>query len=128
VPLAPPRKFPQRTVAAQRLCLLAAEQSYDDGIALAIALGRAIWAEQRDLEDETTLRAVLSECGLPGDWLTRTQDPAVKAGLVAKTAQAKAAGAFGAPTWVVDEKYLFWGQDRLELVMRALGGWRPLHG
>jgi len=24
----------------------------------------------------------------------------------------------------VDSDRLFWGQDRLELVMRALGGWR----
>ncbi len=128
VPLVQPAKFPQRTVAAQRLCLLAAEQSYTDGIALAIALGRAMWAEQRDLEDDATLRAVLTGCGLPAAWVERTQDPGVKAALAAKTAQAKAAGAFGAPTWIVDEKYLFWGQDRLEFVMRALGGWRPQHG
>ena len=50
--------------------------------------------------------------------------PAV-GGLVARTAKAKAAGVFGVPTWVVDEKYLFWGQDRLELVARALAGWEP---
>jgi 2-hydroxychromene-2-carboxylate isomerase len=35
---------------------------------------------------------------------------------------------FGVPTWIVDEKFLFWGQDRLELVQRALGGWKPEHG
>jgi 2-hydroxychromene-2-carboxylate isomerase len=27
---------------------------------------------------------------------------------------------FGAPTWVVDGTELFWGQDRLPLVERAL--------
>jgi 2-hydroxychromene-2-carboxylate isomerase len=30
------------------------------------------------------------------------------------------AGVFGAPTWVVDGKELFWGQDRIPLVERAL--------
>jgi 2-hydroxychromene-2-carboxylate isomerase len=34
---------------------------------------------------------------------------------------------FGVPTWIVDGQ-LFWGQDRLELVMRALGGWKPACG
>ena len=128
VPFEHPRKFPQRTVAAQRLCLLARSQSFDDGIRLAIALGRAMWAEQRDLEDAATLRGVLGDAGLPPEWVERTSERAIKAELIAETAAARAAGVFGAPTWVVDDKYLFWGQDRLELVMRALGGWRPEHG
>jgi 2-hydroxychromene-2-carboxylate isomerase len=128
VPFAQPSKFPQRTVAAHRLCVLAAERSADDGIRLAQHLGRAMWAEGRDLEDAATLRGVLADAGLPAEWVERTQEPEVKAALVARTAQAKAAGVFGVPTWVVDERYLFWGQDRLELVQRALGGWRPAAG
>jgi hypothetical protein len=28
----------------------------------------------------------------------------------------------------VNDKVLFWGQDRLDLVARALGGWAPTHG
>lgn len=123
----PPRKFPQRTVAAQRLCLLARGEGADVAMRLAIALGRAMWAEQRDLEDADTLRGVLADCGLPREWTERTSEPAIKAELVAETAGARAAGVFGVPTWVVDG-HLFFGQDRLELVMRALGGWRPEHG
>jgi 2-hydroxychromene-2-carboxylate isomerase len=126
VPFAMPRKFPQRTVAAQRLCLLPAEPAQQ--LRLAVALGRAMWAEQRDLEDEGTLRGVLGDCGLPREWLDRTQDPAIKAALAERTAEAQAAGVFGVPTWIVDRRFLFWGQDRLELVMRALGGWRPERG
>jgi 2-hydroxychromene-2-carboxylate isomerase len=128
VPFSQPTKFPQRTVAAQRLCVLAAERSADDGIRLAQHLGRAMWAEGRDLEDAETLRGVLADTGLPREWALRTQEPDVKAALVARTAKAKAAGVFGVPTWVVDAQYLFWGQDRLELVQRALGGWRPAKG
>jgi carboxymethylenebutenolidase len=36
------------------------------------------------------------------------------------TQTAVEAGVFGAPTWVVDGKELFWGQDRIPLVERAL--------
>jgi 2-hydroxychromene-2-carboxylate isomerase len=126
VPFSMPRKFPQRTVAAQRLCLLPARPA--EQLRLAIALGRAMWAEQRDLEDADTLRGVLAECGMPREWLERTQEPQIKAALAERTAEAQAAGVFGVPTWIVDRRYLMWGQDRLELVMRALAGWQPVHG
>ncbi len=115
-----PAKFPQRTVAAQRLCLLATERGFDDGVKLATALSRAMWAEQRDLEDPAVLRGVLEACGLPGDWVDRTSEPALKAQLVATTAEAGKVGAFGVPTFVVNGTELFWGQDRLELVAAEL--------
>ncbi|HEY0482415.1 MAG TPA: 2-hydroxychromene-2-carboxylate isomerase [Kofleriaceae bacterium] len=120
-----PRKFPQRTITAQRLCLLAVAEGDEPGLRLATALGRAMWVEQRDLEAPETLRAIVAAAGLPADWLARTQDPAIKAQLAENTAAARDAGAFGVPTYVVDGKHLFWGQDRLDLVARALAGWTP---
>ncbi|MDX2089998.1 MAG: 2-hydroxychromene-2-carboxylate isomerase [Kofleriaceae bacterium] len=128
VPFEQPRKFPQRTVAAQRLCLLAAAHGFETGVRVAIALGRAMWAEQRDLEDQATLRAVLAAAGVPGAWADRTSEPALKQALIEATGEAKQAGVFGVPTFVVDKKHLFWGQDRLDFVARALGGWSPRHG
>jgi 2-hydroxychromene-2-carboxylate isomerase len=123
VPFEMPRKFPQRTVAAQRLILLAREHHAD--LRLAIALARAMWAEQKDLEDPATLRDILQDCVLPVEWVERTQEPAMKQQLAEETAGARAAGVFGVPTWIVDGQHLFWGQDRTELVVRALGGWKP---
>ena len=120
-----PRKFPQRTIAAQRLCLLAAAEGFETGVRLATALARAMWAEQRDLEDPETLRAILVAGGWPEGWLDQTQDPAIKAQLAANTTAARDAGVFGVPTFVVDGTHLFWGQDRLELVGKALAGWTP---
>jgi len=128
VPFAQPSKFPQRTVAAQRLALIAAEHDAATGVRVATALGRAMWAEQRDLEDDATLRAILDAERLPAAWLERTQDPAIKAALAANTTAARDAGVFGVPTFVVDGRHLFWGQDRLEQVARALAGWSPVHG
>jgi carboxymethylenebutenolidase len=120
-----PRKFPQRTVAAQRLCLIAADEGWKPGARLATALARAMWAEQRDLEDDGMLRAIVGAAGLPEDWVARTQDPEIKARLAYNTSVARDAGVFGVPTYVVDGKHLFWGQDRLDLVTRALAGWTP---
>lgn len=127
VPFSMPRKFPQRTITAQRLALLAADEGPAAGLRLGHALARAMWAEQRDLEDDATLRAILAAEGFPASWLERTQEPEIKARLAANTAAAQAAGAFGVPTFVVDGTHLFWGQDRLDLVARALEGraWTP---
>jgi 2-hydroxychromene-2-carboxylate isomerase len=132
VPFEAPRKFPQRTIAAQRLAILAADEGPEAGLRLALALGRAMWAEQRDLEDDATLRAILATEGLPEGWVAQTSDPAVKARLAANTAAAQAASVFGVPTFFVETaaapgaRHLFWGQDRLELVARALSGrWTP---
>ncbi|HET7502306.1 MAG TPA: 2-hydroxychromene-2-carboxylate isomerase [Kofleriaceae bacterium] len=122
-----PRKFPQRTIAAQRLCILAAADGWKTGVRVATALARGMWAEQRDLEDPATLRTILDAADLPAGraeaWLAGTQDPAIKEQLATNTSSAAAAGVFGVPTFVVDGKHLFWGQDRLELVARALAGW-----
>jgi 2-hydroxychromene-2-carboxylate isomerase len=120
-----PRKFPQRTITAQRLCLIAAAEGWEPGIRLAAALARGMWAEQRDLEDTQVLRATVGAAGLPEDWVDRTQEPAIKAQLAENTATARDAGVFGVPTYVVDSTHLFWGQDRLDLVARALAGWTP---
>ena len=129
-PFEMPRKFPQRTIAAQRLCVLATERGFADAARLALALARAMWAEQRDLEAPATLREVLAETGLPVEWVERTAEPEVKAALVRETASAAARGVFGVPTFVIttgttSPPQLVWGQDRLELVMRFLAGWEP---
>lgn len=119
-PFSFPAKFPQRTVDAQRLCLLAADRGFDAGVRLATRLGRAMWAEGKDLEDREVLRAVVEGAGLPGDWVDRTKEPALKERLAETTARAIEQRVFGVPTFVVNGDQLFWGQDRLELVVEAL--------
>lgn len=119
VPFEMPTKFPQRTVTAQRLILLASDASFAAGLCLATVLGRAMWAEQRDLEDDATLREILEREGFAPALLDRTRDPAIKERLAANTEAAKAANVFGVPTFVVNGE-LYWGQDRLELVADAL--------
>lgn len=126
VPLAMPAKFPQRTVTAQRLCVLAARRGFEPGLRVAHALARAMWAEDRDLEDPATLAAVIDACAVgDGDgaaWVARCADPEVKQALVDTTARARAADVFGVPTFLIDGRTLIWGQDRLDLVADALAG------
>ena len=114
--------FPQRSITALRLALLAGDRIAD----VSHALFRAAWVEDRDLGDEAALAAVLEPLGLDAAaLLARTSEPAVKQALIDSTAAAVAAGAFGAPTFVVrrgDSARLFFGQDRLDQVERAARG------
>jgi 2-hydroxychromene-2-carboxylate isomerase len=112
-------RFPMRSVKALRLALLAG----DDHIGrLSKALFRALWVDDRDLDDDDTLAAILADVDLDPGLVARTTEPEVKALLFDATAAALDRGVFGAPTSIVSrpgaDDELFWGQDRLELVAR----------
>lgn len=89
--------------------------------ALSHAFLRAVWAQERDIADPATLAAIAGEQGLGSDLLDAAQSQAVTDAHQANTEAAIAQGVFGVPTFVIGEE-LFWGQDRLDFVARALEG------
>lgn len=122
VPLEPqPKHFPVPAEAAAHLVLAARQQAGDlAALDLAGRLGRAVWAEGRNVADADTLRAIAQEAGLPDTVLAAAATPEVAQAYAACTQQALDAGVFGAPTYVVEGE-LFWGQDRLDFLARRLG-------
>ena len=121
VPFRFPSVFPVRSVLPNRVAL--AEP------AATPHLYRALWAEDRDISQREVVAAVLREAGLDAEAaLAAAETDAVKAQLRANTADAVAAGAAGVPTFVVDDRVLIWGVDRLDHVEAALAGWRPARG
>lgn len=84
------------------------------------AVFRAIWADQRDMNDPAVVGAVLQQAGFdPQPLLALAQDPQVKDGLKRVTQEAVDRGVFGAPTFFVGDQ-MFWGQDRLDHLKEAL--------
>jgi 2-hydroxychromene-2-carboxylate isomerase len=82
-------------------------------------VGRAIWAEQRNVADPAVLDALQAESGLPAGIASPEALAAAAQRYADLTAEARDAGVFGAPTYVVDGE-LFWGQDRLDFLQRRL--------
>ena len=117
-----PKFFPVSPDLAARL-IIAARTSLgaDVALALADAIMRAVWAEEKNIADEDTLAQVADLIGLDGRMLLRSAvTPGVQEQFDRNTDDAIAANMFGAPWYVVDGE-AFWGQDRLDFVERALG-------
>jgi 2-hydroxychromene-2-carboxylate isomerase len=117
-----PSYFPVPGDAAARLILAVAEgQGSDAAMRLTGAVLKAVWAEQRNINDAGTLAQLLAECSLPAAALDLAQGDAVQRRYEAATQQAYDAGVFGAPSYVIDGE-IFWGQDRLDFLERRLAG------
>ena len=101
--------------------MLAAEKAGADLHALTHSIMRAAWAEDRDMTNPEHLATVLSGLGLDSKALlaVAADQSATRKVIDANTETAIAAGVFGAPSYLYENE-LFWGQDRLEFLGRAL--------
>lgn len=117
VPYRFPSRFPTRSLDALRVWFALPEDRRD---AYRDAVFRAYWAEDQDIADPAVLASCIGDAAVASAALEEAKSDAVKAALRASTEAAVARGVFGVPTFVVDEKVLYWGQDRLTLVEEAL--------
>lgn len=100
--------------------LIAAQMRGEDVAALALAMMQAHWDDHADLADRTVLAGSAHAVGLePEPLFEAAQTAEVKSIYEANTAEAIARSVFGSPSYFV-EGDMFYGQDRLEMVERAL--------
>lgn len=122
IPLEMPSDFPINTLLAQRAIIAAGEEDPSNIEALAEVLFRRYWVEDSDVSDGGVVAGAADEIGLDGPGIVaRTQDQSVKDILHENSDEAVERGAFGAPTFFVDDE-MFWGNDRLDFVRRAVTG------
>jgi len=115
-----PAHFPVSADLASRFVLAALERSTDAALDLALAFSRALWTQECDISDLATLQTISAGCG--GDAATlaaRAEAPDIGMRYAALTQEAIDRGIFGTPTYVYAGE-LFWGQDRLDFLDRAL--------
>jgi len=116
-----PRFYPCRTIETAAQAVIAVQEAGLDAQAFTFAVQRGLWAEDRDIADVETLRELArATVGEEGAALVR--DPALPRHVAqwhANLAEAELRKIFGTPTYIVNDE-LFWGQDRLDFVDRAL--------
>lgn len=86
----------------------------------------AVWAQEKDIAEEETLSPLLAQSGFdPSAVLERAKTPEIAAMRARNTEDAIARDATGVPSFVLNGEP-FWGQDRLDMLDRALAsGRRP---
>ncbi|RCK53728.1 DSBA oxidoreductase [Thalassospira profundimaris] len=99
--------------------MIAAKLDGHDISNLIMAIMEDIWVNERNVADPETIRAALARVNLAGKYLDQAQDQAVSDTFKAYTEDAKALNVFGSPAYFIDDE-MFWGQDRLDFVERAL--------
>jgi 2-hydroxychromene-2-carboxylate isomerase len=86
-----------------------------------------VWAEEKNLNEESTVAALLAAQGLESTAiLAEARSEAVALRYDQNGKDAITQGIFGAPAYVLDGEY-FWGQDRLELLDDALASGRAAY-
>ena len=114
-----PRYFPVDEASAAAMVIALGQQGGDVG-RLSQAMMTAVWAEERNLAERATLLAIAAEQDEDGAaLLAAAAGTAVQRAYDANTEAALGAGVFGVPTFQIGNE-LFWGQDRLDFVARAL--------
>ncbi|MBM3556837.1 MAG: 2-hydroxychromene-2-carboxylate isomerase [Alphaproteobacteria bacterium] len=117
----PPKVFPVNSVKALRACLWAEEQGPGRQEALARALFEAYWGSNQDISRDDVLGRCLAKAGLdPQAALNGINEDRIKGALKTNTDEAMRRGAFGSPTMFVNERDMYFGNDRLPLVAAAI--------
>jgi 2-hydroxychromene-2-carboxylate isomerase len=121
LPLNPRPAFFPVNGAPAAYALIAATRAEGDLPGLIHALGRALWAEDRNIAEDDVIRDCLAGAGFD----PALADKGMLAGAetyMTNLEDAVAAGVFGVPFLITDGGEKFWGQDRLDDLDAHLAG------
>lgn len=118
LPFALPTPFPQQSLLAARIAHAGRDQPWIASFTRAVFI--AEFGQGLDLSDEALMADLLLEVGAPArEALAAAHSREIKIGLRAAVTDAENRGVFGAPSFVLQNGDLFWGDDRLEQALEA---------
>lgn len=113
-----PRHFPVSDKLAAAMVVNLRQHNSEAALQFAGACLRAVWVEEKDISDRDTLLEIAAEQQLDGEALLCNTDESIQT-IANDSTEAVKRGVFGAPSYRLGEQ-LFWGQDRLDFLQRAL--------
>lgn len=116
-----PKHFPTDDSPASRL-VIATKLAGKDAHALATEIGKALWEKEQNITETDVLEACARNVGLDAAAVLKAGPPEAELSALHDTftAEAISRGVFGAPSYVLESGEIFWGQDRLDFLDRAL--------
>lgn len=116
-----PKHFPADDGPASRL-VIAAKLAGKDAHALATEIGKALWEKEQNITETAVLEGCARHAGLDAAAVLKAAPPEDELAALHDTftAEAIVRGVFGAPSYVLESGEIFWGQDRLDFLDRAL--------
>lgn len=113
-----PKFFPSRSLLPSLAIISAKILNYGNVMEIAYKIMEGLWTKQLDIDDELTLKSIISKIIPTADELIDHTNQKIVADEIKKnTEKALNSQVFGAPTYVIDDQ-VFWGQDRLDFVER----------
>lgn len=113
LPLVRPEPFPQSSLLAARIALAGRMQPWIGDFTRAVFI--AGFGSGEDISDEGFLAGLLLEAGAPAKQILEEAHSAeIKDQLRTAVSEAEDKGIFGAPSFVLQNGELFWGNDRLD--------------
>ena len=116
-----PAHWPTNAAPASYAILAAQAAGGGDLGALVHGLMRAVWAEERDIAEDSVIKSCLESAGFDAS-LTDSGLLAGAERYAQNLEEAGKAGVFGAPFYVTQDGARFWGQDRIEDLEQHLAG------
>ncbi|MED6311896.1 MAG: 2-hydroxychromene-2-carboxylate isomerase [Pseudomonadota bacterium] len=114
-----PKFFPANDTTANLMAVTAGLDGLDVA-PLSLAIMRKCWVEEKDVAQDSVLVEAADQCRLDGEaLLAASREDRAQEGFDANTEEASKRQVFGAPTYIYKDE-VFWGQDRLDFLERAL--------
>ena len=114
-----PPVFPVNSVKAMRGAFVAIEE--DSLVPYAREVFTSYWTELRDISQNNVLREIVERVGIdPQSYFEKIASQNYKDKLRKNTAELIQRGGFGSPTMFVDQSDMYFGNDRIPLVIKAL--------
>ena len=116
-----PMHFPTNGAPAAYALIAAQKAGGGDLGALVHTITRAVWAEEKDIAEDSVVRACLAEAGFDPELVNSGMLSGAET-YARNAEEAVSAGVFGAPFYITDSDQRFWGQDRIEDLELHLAG------
>jgi len=113
-----PKYFPPSDLV-KASCMILALDNEEDQNKLAYRLLEFVWKYEKDIGNDDNLKEACIQCSLDGNKLIISQESFFEK-YQSHAQLAARRNVFGSPSYVLDDGEVFWGQDRLDLLEKAI--------